>query len=150
VILNPPRDALVRLLADARTIVVLGASEHDWKAGSYVPEYLHSQGIRVLPVNPNLAGATLWGERVRSHLREVTLADAPDGVDLVNVFRRPELLPAHVPEILAMTPRPRAVWFQLGIRHDGAARELLDAGVVVVQDRCTLADHRAWDIPAVR
>ena len=64
----------------------------------------------------------------------------PGGVDLVDVFRRPEDIPPHVDDLIAA--RPRAVWFQLGIRNDAAARQLAEAGIRVVQDRCTLVEHR--------
>jgi uncharacterized protein len=61
-------------------------------------------------------------------------------VDLLVVFRRPTDIPTHVEDIVAM--KPKAVWFQLGIRHDESARRLADAGIDVVQDRCTMIDHR--------
>ena len=75
-------------------------------------------------------------------LRERLVLDEP--VDLVNVFRRADAILSHVPEILAMTHRPRFVWFQQGLRNEEAAAALEREGIVVVQDRCTLADHRAF------
>jgi len=132
-------------LAEARTIAILGAHTDPWRAGFYVPEYLQAQGYRVLPVNPALAGRTLWGEPVVA-----TLADLPVPVDLVDVFRRRDHLVEHFPELLAMDPRPRTVWFQLGIRDDVVAEALADAGFDVVQDRCTLADHRHFALGPVR
>jgi uncharacterized protein len=69
------------------------------------------------------------------------LADL-DGADVVEVFRRPEFLPGHAAEILALPWRPLVVWFQLGIRHDGAAEQLARAGMRVVQDRCMMPEHR--------
>jgi uncharacterized protein len=77
------------------------------------------------------------GERVVS-----TLADLTEPVDVIDVFRRPEYLPGHAAEILRMSSRPAVVWFQLGIRHDGAARELAEAGIRVVQNRCMMPEHR--------
>jgi len=64
----------------------------------------------------------------------------PGPVDMVNVFRRPADIPPHLPDILAA--RPRVVWFQLGIRHDGAAETLARAGIAVVQNRCLLVEHQ--------
>lgn len=128
-------------LESARTIAVLGAHADPWRAGHYVPEYLQAQGYRIVPVNPSLAGRTLWGEPVRA-----TLAEVSEPVDLVDVFRRREHLVGHFPELLAMSPRPRTVWFQLGIRDDVVAEALADAGFDVVQDRCTLADHRHFGL----
>ena len=91
----------------------------------------------VLPVNATLAGTTLFDAPVLGSLDAI---DEP--VDVVDVFRRAEALPGHVDEILAMNPRPKVVWFQLGIRHDLVAARLRAEGIEVVQDRCMLADHR--------
>ena len=63
-------------------------------------------------------------------------------MDLINVFRRPETIPFHVDDILSMSPRPKVVWFQLGIKNEEAAKQLENAGIVVIQNRCTLADHQ--------
>jgi predicted CoA-binding protein len=126
------------ILETHRTIAVLGASTDRFRAGFYVPDYMHGQGYRILPVNPNHAGQSLWGEPIRSTLAEL----AGEAVDILDVFRLPELLPRHLPEILAMQPLPKLVWFQQGIRNDAVARELLAAGIRVAQDRCLLADHR--------
>lgn len=125
-------------LRAARTIAVLGAHHEPSRPAFYVPDYLHAQGYRVLAVNPALAGKILWGQPVRA-----TLAELAEPIDLVDVFRRPDLLPGHLDDLRAMSPRPRLVWLQLGIRNDAFARAVQDAGIDVVQDRCTLADHRA-------
>lgn len=136
--------AIAEALRSARTVAVLGAHHDASRAACYVPDYLHAQGYRVLPVNPALVGKTLWGEPVRE-----TLASLGERVDIVDVFRRPDLLPGHLADILAMSPRPRIVWLQLGIRNDAFARDLMAAGIDVVQDRCALADHRAMGIGPV-
>ena len=131
-------DRIRRILTDCCTIAVLGAHRDSWKAACYVPDYLHSRGYRILPVNPRFAGELMWDERCVASLIELR-----DPVDLVDVFRAPAQLAAHEPEILAMTPRPEVVWLQLGIRDDAFAARLAAAGIEVVQDRCTLADHRS-------
>lgn len=131
-------DRVRAVLETHRTIAVLGASTDRFRAGFYVPDYMHQQGYRILPVNPNHVGATLWGESIRATLAEL----AGESVDILDVFRLPELLPQHLPEILAMQPRPKLVWFQQGIRNDEVAQALLAEGIAVVQDRCLLADHR--------
>jgi len=136
---------LRRVLTEARTIAVLGASPRAERPGHYVPAYLLRQGYRILPVNPAHVGKELFDQPVRA-----TLAELDEPVDLVDVFRRPAALPGHLDDLLAMTPRPGTVWLQLGIRHDGFAADLVAAGIDVVQSRCTLADHRAWSIPPVR
>jgi predicted CoA-binding protein len=127
---------LRRALADAHTIAVLGAHHERSRAAFYVPEYLFTHRYRVLGVNPALAGMTLWSGPVRA-----SLADVREPVDIVDVFRRPELLGAHLEDLLAMARRPKLVWLQQGIRNESFAKALGAAGVDVVQDRCTLAEH---------
>jgi predicted CoA-binding protein len=128
---------LRQVLQEAHTIAVLGAHPDASRPAHYVPAYLHDQGCRILPVNGQHAGKELWGEPVRA-----TLSDLGLPVDIVDVFRRAEALSAHLPEILAMKPRPKLVWLQQGIRNDEFARRLLDEGIAVVQDRCTMAEHK--------
>jgi len=128
---------LARILREARTVGVLGAKAQPAEPAHYVPAYLAQHGYRVLPVNPTLAGRTILGEPVVA-----TLADLPAPVDVIDVFRRPEYLPGHAAEILALPWRPAVVWFQLGIRNDAAAERLARAGIRVVQDRCMMPEHR--------
>lgn len=138
-------DAEVRaVLESARVVAVLGAHHEPSRPAFYVPDYLLAQGYRILPVNPMLAGKTLWNETVRKTLDEIR-----EPVDIVDVFRRSDFVISHVDEILAMRPLPRVVWMQLGIRSDEAAQRLIAAGIDVVQDRCTLADHRRFGIGRV-
>ena len=127
---------LARILTTARTIAVLGAKVGAEQPAFYVPAYLAARGYRILPVNPTLAGS-LFGEPVAP-----TLADLGEPADVIDVFRRPEFLVGHAREILSLPWRPAAVWFQLGIRHDGAAELLARAGILVVQDRCMMPEHR--------
>ncbi|MCX4242760.1 CoA-binding protein [Paraliomyxa miuraensis] len=134
--------ALARIFDATRTIAVLGIHDDPSKAASYVPQYLHRVGYRILGVNPKLAGQRILGEPVVA-----TLAELSEAVDMVDVFRRSELLPEHLPELLAMQPRPAVVWMQLGVRHDAVAERLRAVGIEVVSDRCTLADHRRLGLP---
>lgn len=100
-----------------------------------VPRYLERAGLVIVPVPvyyPEVE--TLLGQPVFRRL-----ADIPGPVDLVNVFRRPKDLPAHLDDILAK--RPSAVWLQSGIRNDAFASALMDAGIDVVQDRCLMVEH---------
>ncbi|MDX1579767.1 MAG: CoA-binding protein [Gemmatimonadota bacterium] len=133
-----------RILESARTIAVLGAHPGEHRPAHYVPAYLKSQGYRILPVNPRFAGTELFGETVTA-----TLAELDAEVDLVDVFRRPEHLPQHDEDLRAMDPRPAVIWLQAGIRHDPLAAQWREAGFEVVQDRCTLADHRRLGIGPV-
>jgi predicted CoA-binding protein len=132
------------ILTSARTIAVLGASTKTERPAHYVPDYLYAQGYRVLPVNPLHRDERLWGEPFRVQLQEIT-----EQVDIVDVFRQAAALPLHLADILAMRPAPKVVWFQLGIRNDEVAAQLSAAGIEVVQDRCTLADHRRLGLPPI-
>lgn len=136
-------DRLRAILSSSPTIAVLGIHRAPDKAAFYVPEYLHDEGYRILGVNPTLVGEVLFSQPVRA-----TLAELAEPVDLVDVFRRAEQIPAHLPDILAMNPRPKVVWFQQGIRNDAAAAQLEAAGITVIQDRCTLADHQRLGLGA--
>ena len=128
---------LARILRESRTVAVLGANTRRTAPAFYVPAYLHSHGYKVYPVNPTLAGETVFDEQIVG-----ALADLPTPVDVIDVFRRPEYLVGHAREILALPWRPAAVWFQLGIRNDEAAIMLARAGIRVVQDRCMMPEHR--------
>jgi uncharacterized protein len=128
---------LRRILVEARTIAVLGAKAEPGEPAWAVPAYLAARGYRILPVNPRLAGQVVHGLAAVDRV-----AALGESADVVEVFRAPRHLPAHTEEILAMPARPAAVWFQLGIRHDGAAERLARAGIRVVQDRCMMPDHR--------
>jgi predicted CoA-binding protein len=131
-------DARLReILTGSPTVAVLGIHREPEKAAFYVPEYLHDEGYRVIGVNPEFMNETLFGEKVRATLREIA-----EPIDIVDVFRKSELIPSHVDDILAMKPKPRVVWFQLGVKHEEAAKKLEEAGITVVQNRCTLADHQ--------
>ena len=131
------------ILTTSPTIAVLGVHHEPEKAAFYVPEYLHDEGYKIIGVNPRFTDQTLFGEPVRA-----TLAEIQEPVDIVDVFRKAEDIPGHVEDILAMKPRPKVVWFQLGIKNDDAAKILEAAGIVVVQNRCTLADHQRLGLGA--
>ena len=131
-------DTSVReLLTTSRRIAVVGASSRVGRPSYDVAAYLALQGYEVVGVNPRAAGEELHGHEVVASLDGL---GAP--IDIVDVFRRSEDVPAHVEEILALTPLPRAVWLQLGIRNDEAAQRLRARGIEVVQDRCLKIEHR--------
>ncbi|WP_221088109.1 CoA-binding protein [Deinococcus aquaedulcis] len=128
------------VLTTSKVIAVVGFHHDPMKPAHYVPEYMHRQGYTVIPVNPALAAR---GESYFGHRAVATLAEIGTPVDIVDVFRRSDKVREHLADILSMTPLPRVVWLQQGIRDDAAARELAARGIDVVQDRCLLADHRA-------
>ena len=131
------RAGIRRILEQSRRIAVLGIkTESTGQPAYYVPEYAQAAGYAIVPVPVYHPEATeILGEKVYR-----SLADIPGEVDLVNVFRRPADIPAHLDDIIAR--RPKAVWFQLGIRNDDAAERLAREGIDVVQDHCLLVELR--------
>ena len=123
------------LLETARSIAVVGVKDHPSEDAFKVPLYMQQAGYRILPVNPK--HTSVLGERCCSNLSEVD-----QEIDIVNLFRASEHIPAHIDEILALDPAPRAVWMQLGIHHGPSAQRLREAGIDVIQDRCIMVDHR--------
>ena len=128
--------SLRELLARTETIVVVGLSPKPHRPSHQVSAYLQGAGYRVIPVHP--AGGTILGERVFGSLTEA-VAEVGD-IDLVDVFRRNDALPALVVEAIAI--RPQALWLQLGVTHPGSEAAALEAGLDLVVDRCTLVEHR--------
>lgn len=129
-----------RLLGRTRCIAVLGIKpEHKMPAPAHmVPAYLQRCGYEMVPVPVYYPEATeILGKPV---FRAV--ADIRGRVDVVDVFRKAEDLEPHLDDLLKA--RPRAVWLQTGIRHDGFAERLLAAGIDVVQDQCMMVEHRRW------
>jgi predicted CoA-binding protein len=130
-------DGYIRgILNTVKTIAMVGASAKDNRPSYFAFKYLLGRGYRVIPVHPGLAGQTLLGQEVFARL-----ADIPEPVDMVDVFRAAAHVPAIVDEALAMAPRPRVLWLQFGIRHDEAARRAEEAGLKVVMDRCPKIEY---------
>jgi len=130
-------DEIRTLLAAARRLAILGIKpeSRSAKPAHFVPHYLLEAGYDIIPVPVYYPAVTeILGRRVYR-----TLASIPGSINLVVVFRRSEHIPPHVDDIIAK--QPGAVWFQLGIRNDDAARRLTEAGIDVVQDRCTMTEH---------
>jgi hypothetical protein len=135
------REGAHRILRDAKRIAVIGIKPESRaeQPAYYVPAYLQEAGYEVLPVPCYYPDVTeIMGRPVCRKL-----ADLEGEVDLVVVFRRPRDIPPHVDDIIAR--RPAAVWFQSGIRNADAAERLARAGIEVVQDRCTMIEHRMME-----
>lgn len=137
-------DGIARVLRETRRIAVLGIKVEPDRPAHYVPEYAQRAGYEIVPVPVYYPEATeILGERVYR-----TLAAIPGDVDMVNVFRRPKDVPAHVDDIIAK--KPKVVWMQMGINNDEAAERLARAGIDVVQDRCLMVElrHHGHDVRA--
>ena len=135
--LELPEDIRMVLFLSKR-IAILGIKPetHSHKPAHNVPKFLQQQGYEIVPVPvyyPDVA--EILGQKVYRRL-----TDVPGDLDMVDVFRKPEDIPAHLSDLIAK--KPKVVWFQKGIRNDTAARELARAGIKVVQDRCTAVEHR--------
>jgi predicted CoA-binding protein len=131
---NQPIDKILR---EAKTIAVIGFSTNPQKAGYYVPAYLKRQGYTIYAVNPNAAEG-LGGDPAYA-----TLADVPGPVDLALIFQRSENVPPFVDQ--AIEAGAKAVWMQLGIANEEAARKAEAAGLDVVQNACMLVEHKNWN-----
>jgi uncharacterized protein len=126
------------ILRDARRVAVVGikTEQQSGQPAYYVPEYLKRAGYEIVPVPVYYPEATeILGAPVHR-----SVASIPGTVDLVILFRRSGDVPPHVPDLLEA--RPGAVWMQSGIRNEEAARQLAEAGIKVVQDRCAMIEHR--------
>jgi len=119
----------------ASSVALVGVSANPLRSSNFVASYLVRTPLRSYPVNPaydDVLGLPCYP----------SLADLPEVPDIVDIFRRPEAIPGVVEE--AIDIGARVVWFQLGLRHDEAARRAIDAGLQVVQDRCLKIEHARW------
>ncbi|MCX7643722.1 MAG: CoA-binding protein [Rhodobacteraceae bacterium] len=132
-------DHLRRILTRTKVIAIVGVSSNPVRPSYYVARYLGLKGFRVIPVNPGLAGQELLGEQVHASLAEIP-PEVP--VDMVDIFRRPEAVPAIVAEALAHLPALRTVWMQLGVENAEAAAMAEARGIDVIQNRCPKIEYQ--------
>lgn len=134
---HPTDDDLRRILTSTRTVACLGVSMNPVRPSYYVARYLSLRGKHVIPVNPGHAGKPLFGETVRA-----SLADIPEPVDMLDVFRRSEAVPGIVDEALETLPGLKTLWLQIGVQHDEAAEKARAAGIEVIQNRCPKIEYQ--------
>jgi predicted CoA-binding protein len=127
---------IAQLLSTARTIAVVGLSGNPDRPSFGVAQYLQSKGYRILPVNPTID--SVLGEKCYASVSE-TPEKADVKVDIVDVFRRSEFVPALAEEAIEIGAR--CLWLQLGVIHEEAARRARDAGLLVVMDRCLAVER---------
>lgn len=129
---------LKAVLTQARTIAVVGASPNAARPSYGVMRFLIAKGHTVIPINPGHAGGEILGQRVYG-----ALADVPGPVDMVDVFRNSDAVPAVVQEAITEMNRLqlRSIWMQLGVRHDVAAADADAAGLQVVMNRCPAIEY---------
>jgi predicted CoA-binding protein len=119
------------ILDDVRTVAIVGASANEVRPSFFVTKYLIDKGYTVFPINPGHAGREILGRMTYARL-----ADVPEAIDMVDIFRASAAVPPIVEEALALSPRPKVIWMQLTVRNDEAARQAEEAGVKVVMNRC--------------
>jgi predicted CoA-binding protein len=125
------------ILSSSRTIAVVGLSDKRYRPSYGVAEYLQRSGFRIIPVNPEVT--EVLGQKAYPDLDSI-----PEAVDIVDIFRRSEFVPAIVEGAIRIGAK--AVWMQEGVRHEEAARRAEAAGLAVVMDRCILKDHRRLSV----
>ena len=130
----PQSDPIDDLLKRAKTIAVVGLSDSPLRASHGVSAYMQSHGYRIIPVNPNIQECL--GEKSYP-----TLADVPEKIDIVNIFRRPEYVEEVVDQAVQL--KVPAIWMQEEVIHEKAAEKARKAGIFVVMDRCILKEHHA-------
>jgi len=131
-----PDDLIRKILRTVKVIAMVGASSN-WNRPSYFAmKYLQKKGFRVIPVNPKEAGQQILGETVYAALAEV-----PEKIDMVDIFRNSDAAAGIVEEALAMKTRPRVVWMQLGVRNDSAAARAEAEGITVIMNRCPKIEY---------
>lgn len=131
-----PDDYIRGILSSVKTIAMVGASANEVRPSFFVMKYLLAKGYQVIPVNPGQAG-----KNILEQLTYARLADIPDPIDMVDVFRASDAVAAIVDEVLALKPLPKVIWTQLTVRNDEAARKAEAAGIQVVMNRCPKIEY---------
>jgi predicted CoA-binding protein len=124
------------ILNSVKTIAMVGASANDVRPSYFVLKYLLAKGYQVFPINPGQAGKEILGRMTCARL-----ADIPEPIDMVDIFRAPAAVPGIVDEALRLDPLPKVIWMQLGVRHDEAAARAEAAGIKVVMNRCPKIEY---------
>lgn len=129
---------LVELFAAPRSIAVVGLSADPGRPSYGVAEVMQRAGFRIFPVNPRYAGQTILGQPCVA-----SLADVDQPVDIVDCFRRSEEMPDVAQAAIALSPRPRVLWMQIGVQNAAAAQSARDAGIAVVENKCLKVEYLA-------
>ena len=132
-----PDSFLKQILTRTRVIAVVGVSPNPVRPSYFVARYMSLKGCRVIPVNPGHAGSQLLGETVCA-----SLAECPPEVDMVDIFRRSEHVPALVEEALETLPSLRTIWMQIGVTHPESAARARARGIDVIQNRCPKMEYQ--------
>ncbi len=129
---NPPSDEIRQLLESHRVIAIVGLSDKPERDSYRVAKYMKENGYRIIPVNPTQ-------DEILGEKSYASLNDIPEAVDVVDIFRKPEAIPAVVDDAIAIGAK--AVWMQLGLAHHVSAEKARQAGLQVVQSKCIKVEH---------
>ncbi len=133
---NYPSDYIRNILREVKTIALVGASANEVRPSNLVLRYLLGKGYTVIPVNPELEGQLLHGQKVYGALKDI-----PVSIDMIDVFRNSDAVLAVTEEALTLSPLPKVIWMQLGVRNDAAAALAEAQGVKVVMNRCPKMEY---------
>ena len=139
------QDKIKSVLESYRTVAVVGLSRNSAKASYQVANYLKSVGYHIIPVNP-------FADEILGETSYKSLLDVPETIDVVDIFRPSEDVPAIVEEAITIKNRhgtPKVIWMQLGIVNEEAAKRAREAGFTVVMDRCMMIEHRRLSMDGV-
>jgi len=131
-----PDSSIRDILNTVKTIAMVGASQKENRPSYFAFKYLLERGYKMIPVNPGQAGQVMLGQQIYARL-----SDIPEPIDMVDIFRASQYALAIVQEALALTPRPRVIWMQLGVRNDEAAALAEANGLKVVMNRCPKIEY---------
>lgn len=131
---NADNETIKAIFTEVKTIAVLGLSPDETKDSHRVAAYLQQAGYTIIPVYPK--GETILGEKVYRSLEEI-----PQGVDMVNIFRKPDALES-IAQVCIARGDVKVFWAQKGIVNNAAAQKASDAGMSVVQNHCSMVEHR--------
>jgi len=124
------------ILDEVKTVAIVGASANEVRPSFFVTRYMIDKGYTVYPLNPGMAGKEICGRPVYASLAEV-----PEAIDMVDIFRNSDAAAGVVDEALSLTPLPKVIWMQLTVRHDAAAAKAEAAGVRVMMNRCPKIEY---------
>jgi predicted CoA-binding protein len=131
-------DPIADIVKRFHTVAVVGLSSDPERASNHVGEYIKAVGYRMIPVNPN--EREVFGEKSYADLETAAAASAPQRIEIVDIFRRPENIPPVVDSAIAIGAK--VIWMQLGIDHEQAAAKAVSAGLIVVEDACFFVEHK--------
>jgi predicted CoA-binding protein len=136
VVQNASQEEIFDILRRSKTVAVIGMSKNPEKDAYRIPEYLMKKGYRVIPVNPS-------AEEILGQKSYKALADVPDEIDIVDMFRPSEEIPNYVTDVIKK--KPKVFWEQLGVHNPAAEDRIAAGGIKVVFDRCMLQERKKLD-----